>query len=237
MKRIARLVWVILIALGATGGLFWLGSHPLLEVDWFTKDILNRQTVYQVSGLFLALVVLCALYLLADRTRLGLLNLKGIDAPAHRARLLGIQEGESWKRVGLTFAVMITLVTTVVVYFQVAEGGFEIHLFPEVPLAILFALTNSFTEEVIFRLSYATVVENEGFPTRWAEFLGAVVFGMVHYFGMAPKGLAGASMAAFIGWFLAKSIHETRGFFWAWSIHFFQDLVIFLLFFNLALGV
>jgi hypothetical protein len=33
-------------------------------------------------------------------------------------------------------------------------------------------------------------------------------------------------LAGFLGWFLAKSIGETHGFFWAWLIHFLQDVVI-----------
>jgi len=31
----------------------------------------------------------------------------------------------------------------------------------------------------------------------------------------------------FLGWLLAKSIAETEGMFWAWFIHFLQDLIIF----------
>jgi hypothetical protein len=37
----------------------------------------------------------------------------------------------------------------------------------------------------------------------------------------------GVLLAAFIGWFLSKSMIETQGFFWAWFIHFLQDVVIY----------
>ncbi|MFT6005009.1 MAG: hypothetical protein ACI8UQ_002153, partial [Bacteroidia bacterium] len=47
----------------------------------------------------------------------------------------------------------------------------------------------------------------------------------VHYFG-TPGGIIGVIVAGFLGWFLAKSILETKGFFWAWFIHFLQDVVI-----------
>jgi len=30
-----------------------------------------------------------------------------------------------------------------------------------------------------------------------------------------------------LGWLLAKSVIETNGIFWAWFIHFLQDIVIF----------
>ncbi len=92
---------------------------------------------------------------------------------------------------------------------------------------------NAFTEEVIFRLSYVSLVKHEGWDEKWALFLGTTVFGLVHYFGMAPKGIMGALMAGFLGWFLTKSILESKGFFWAWFIHFLQDVVILLLFVSL----
>lgn len=93
-------------------------------------------------------------------------------------------------------------------------------------MILLMALMNSFTEEVIFRLSYTTAAASENLSPYVSEALAALVFGGVHYFGIAPSGIPGALMAGFIGWFLAKSINETKGFFWAWAIHFAQDVVI-----------
>jgi len=37
----------------------------------------------------------------------------------------------------------------------------------------------------------------------------------------------GVILAAFLGWILGKSMLETRGLFWAWFIHFLQDVLIF----------
>ena len=48
---------------------------------------------------------------------------------------------------------------------------------------------------------------------------------MVHYWGN-PGGVVGMVVAAFLGWFLTKSILETKGIFWAWLIHFLQDVII-----------
>ncbi|NUQ25067.1 MAG: hypothetical protein HUU34_14055 [Saprospiraceae bacterium] len=53
----------------------------------------------------------------------------------------------------------------------------------------------------------------------------AAIFGGIYYFG-TPGGPLGLLMAGFLGWLLAKSLVETRGFGWAWSIHFLQDVVI-----------
>ena len=35
------------------------------------------------------------------------------------------------------------------------------------------------------------------------------------------------AMAFALGWLLARSMVETRGLFWAWFIHFCQDVIIF----------
>ena len=48
-----------------------------------------------------------------------------------------------------------------------------------------------------------------------------------------PYGIIGVVMATLLGWFLGRSVLETRGIFWAWGIHFLQDVAIF---FFLAMG-
>lgn len=78
---------------------------------------------------------------------------------------------------------------------------------------------------VLFETELADSYENAS--ARISERLSAAVFGGIHYFGISPSGIAGA----FIGWFLAKSIHETKGSFRAWVIHFAQDIVIMLFLF------
>jgi hypothetical protein len=49
--------------------------------------------------------------------------------------------------------------------------------------------------------------------------------------GFGPKRynylVVGVLLASFLGWILAKSMLETRGMFWAWFIHFWQDVWIF----------
>lgn len=213
----------------ATWLLLYFLKHPLFLFAFFDKDIMNFYVNYELSTILVSLGFLAVIGLAAHKLRLSYLNLKRVDAPVVPVPLIGLKpkEGEGWKTIGLTIGAIITLVTAVVVYFQVAGSkGLNFSFFPAVPLLLVMALMNSFTEEVIFRLSYTTAIANEGWSPRISEFLSAAVFGGVHYFGIAPNGLPGALMAAFIGWFLAKSINETKGFFWAWAIHFAQDVVI-----------
>ncbi len=74
--------------------------------------------------------------------------------------------------------------------------------------------------------------ENAGLSPTWAKALGSLVFGFVHYWGIAPKGMLGAVLAAYIGFFLTKSILETKGFLFAWAVHAIQDVVILTFLFN-----
>lgn len=225
---------MVLLSLVATWLLFVFMQSPLFHIESFDRDILNFYASYQLSTLLVSGLFLVAIYLLADRVRLTFLNPTRIDGIVKPAPWVGIKpkQGEGWRTIGLSIGTIITLVTAIVVYMQSVGGtGLTFRLFPEMLLVIVFALMNSFTEEVIFRLSYTTIVANENGSAWISELLSAVVFGAVHYFGIAPSGIAGALMAAFIGWFLAKSINETKGFFWAWAIHFAQDVVILFLLF------
>lgn len=232
--KYSKVVLVVFLSLAASWFLFFFMERPLFGFTPFDKEILNFYLNYQFSTLFLSVGFLGILYVIASPLRLQFLNIRRVDGPVAPAPWMGLRpkEGEGWKTIGLTIGSIITVVTAVVVYFQVVSSqGLRFRLLPEVPLVFLFALMNSFTEEVIFRLSYVTVVANENLSPRVSEILSALVFGGVHYFGIAPSGIPGALMAGFIGWFLAKSIQETKGFFWAWGIHFAQDVVILLFLF------
>lgn len=229
MKSYWRIGVVVLLTLVAAALLLTLTKTPLFSVTAFEKPIINFYASYELSTIIISLIFLIILYNLAHRQHLAFLSVGDIDAPIGPAPLVGIKPkgGEGWGTYGVTIGAIITIVTGVVVYAQVAVGsGLQFRAFPEILLVLLFALMNSFTEEVIFRLSFTTIVANARANPSIAEFLSAAVFGGVHYFGIAPAGPAGALMAAFIGWFLAKSINETKGFFWAWVLHFVQDVVI-----------
>jgi len=126
------------------------------------------------------------------------------------------------------------LATGIFVYFSVARGqtldGEHVRF---LPFILIFAMMNAFTEEAITRLSLVTALKGM-VPNSVIYIASALLFGIPHYFGV-PGGIFGAIMAAFLGWLLSKSIVETRGMFWAWFIHFLQDVIIFTALFLTAL--
>ena len=90
---------------------------------------------------------------------------------------------------------------------------------------LLAAALNAFNEEVTYKASFLSVLEGPVGPHQ-AVYMVAAYFGIGHYYGV-PYGVIGVLLAGFLGWFLAKSMQETRGLFWAWFIHFWQDVWIF----------
>jgi len=94
-----------------------------------------------------------------------------------------------------------------------------------IPFVLLMAAMNAFSEELTYKASFLSVLENP-VGKRQALLLMAAFFGIGHYYGV-PYGVIGVLMAGFLGWLLGKSMLETRGFAWAWFIHFLQDVLIF----------
>ncbi|MFD2700931.1 CPBP family intramembrane glutamic endopeptidase [Paenibacillus shunpengii] len=204
-------------------------SSPLLAFEIFDRAVYNLEISYQITVLSLAIIVIGIVYGIAGKEGLTYLNLRRRDGIILPEPWIGIKpkETESWKNLGFNFTIVITLVTTVVIYFQLGYGeSISLELYPGFIFILIFSLMNAFSEEIIFRFSFVSIVSRYGFSPYIAQGLAALTFGIVHYFGN-PGGIAGVLMAAFIGWFLAKSMLETKGFFWALTIHFLQDVVIF----------
>lgn len=80
-------------------------------------------------------------------------------------------------------------------------------------------------EESITRLGIVVVLKDI-LKDRIIPLVSALIFGTVHYWGN-PGGFLSVIVAGFLGWLLTKSILETNGIFWAWLIHFIQDIIIF----------
>ncbi|MDX9825017.1 MAG: CPBP family intramembrane glutamic endopeptidase [Sphaerochaeta sp.] len=143
-----------------------------------------------------------------------------------------MRKEERWEMTGWTIGLIMAAVTGLVLYFQTSASGYSFKLWPNLIMVLPMAAVNAFTEEVVFRLSYVTSTENAGLSPTWAMALGSLVFGFVHYWGIAPKWTLGAVLVAYIGFFLTKSSLETKGFLFAWAVHAILDVVILTFLFN-----
>jgi len=128
---------------------------------------------------------------------------------------------------GTLVAVFFTLGTASLMSFGVIQqqGAINGSFFSLLPLVILFAVTNAWSEEIIARFVIVSGLHGK-LPADVICWISAVVFGLAHIAG-TPNGLFGVIAAGALGWLLAKSVLVTGGLGWALLIHCLQDLVIF----------
>ena len=194
----------------------WL-HHPSFNVSMLAEESLN---------IMVTLLVIVALLLMGKKPKDFYLAKGDIAAPAEPIRWLGVKEGDRWNKFGIWLSVFISLGTRT---FLVIGGrpplDIVIRALPFLPAILLAAALNAFTEEITYKASFLSVLESP-LGKRQAVYMVAVYFGLMHYYGI-PYGVIGVLLAAFMGWLLAKSMQETGGLFWAWFIHFLQDVWIF----------
>ncbi len=147
-----------------------------------------------------------------------------LAAKGEAIKFFGVKKGDSWLKTGLTLSIVISVVTAIFMILQMENKINWVVYFKLLPWVLLFSATNAFGEEIIYRLGIVSPLMGLLKPSV-IFLISAVLFGLPHLAGM-PDGLIGAFMAGILGYVLAQSIYETKGLFWAWWIHFLQDVVI-----------
>jgi membrane protease YdiL (CAAX protease family) len=226
--RPLRSFFLILLAiLGAELAVTRLGDSAILS-RWLGNDapfatgMLNTQ-FRRLSVSLLLIVVLRALGF--HRTEFFLARGR-LDAPIAPVRWLGFARPIPWTRFGAQWSIYIAIgLLAFLVFFGRPSAPALLQTLPLLPIILILAAMNAFNEEMTYRSTLLAGLESVvgGQQALWVS---AMFFGLGHYFGV-PFGWVGVGMAAFLGWILGKAMLETRGFFWAWFIHFVQDVVIF----------
>ena len=227
-KAYINLMITILVVALMIAAILYLMNNSLFTFNLLSTNYLNKTFVYQATTLGLSLVIVLITALQTRFQSLKLLSIKNIDGKVIPEPWIGItkKNKDTWKKLGLNFTIMISVVTAVVIFFQVYRNGvIQTLTVPIFLLIVIFALVNSFVEEVTFRHTFTSIVEYHNLSPFISKTLSMIIFGGVHYLG-TPGKIPGVILAGFLAWFLAKSIHETKGFFWAWLIHFMQDVII-----------
>ena len=194
---------------------------------WINDPSFNIYMLAEQSlNLMVTLVVMAFLFVLKKAPAAFFLARGDTAAAVEPVKLLGIKAGERWNTLGRAFAVYLSLGTLV---FLVIAGrpplDIVVKALPFLPAVLLAAALNAFNEEMTYKASFLAVLE-EVVGKHQALWLMAAYFGILHFYGV-PYGVIGVLMATFLGWFLGKSMLETRGLFWAWFLHFLQDVLIF----------
>jgi membrane protease YdiL (CAAX protease family) len=200
----------------------WL-DNPSFSVSMPAEQSLN---------LIVTLLIIAFLFVVKKRRQAFFLAKGDTAAPMAAIPWLGTKKGERWNKFGPIATVCITLGTlTFLVIGGRPSADMLVKVLPFLPAILLCAALNSFNEEMTYKASFLSVLEDVvGRPQ--ALMLMAAFFGILHFYGV-PYGMVGVLMAGVLGWLLGRSMVETRGLWWAWFIHFVQDVAIF---FFLAVG-
>lgn len=229
-QRATKLIIFSILMVLTSGLLLIVSGTPLFHFDPFDSPAVNQVLNYQLSALPMVSLALLLTFLFAGNVRLGYLspNRRGTMEP-----VFGRFGGGRWESDALPIALIMVAIVAVAAFFQVLPSGFSFH-WVYIVLTIPFAAMNAFTEEVIFRLPYVTMSANDTSSGVYGLAMGSIVFGGFHVWGVVPNGILGGAMSGILGFFLAKSIYETKGFFWAFTIHFMLNIATMLFVLNQA---
>jgi hypothetical protein len=202
------------------------GKLPFYKA-WLNNPSINVWLLAEMAGkVLVTLVVIAYLLLLKKKPQEFFLAKGDLAASAEPVKWLGVVPGTKWSHLGPILAVCLSLGTLA---FLVIAGrpplDILVRTLPFLPVVLLAAALNAFNEEMTYKASFLSVLEGVvGKPH--SLLLLAAYFGILHFYGI-PYGVIGVLLAAFLGWVLGKSMLETRGLFWAWFLHFLQDVWIF----------
>jgi membrane protease YdiL (CAAX protease family) len=221
-RRIIQIIIPVLIALMGVASMSLISY--LLNAGWFKAwpvsrhDVVNSTFTMQVIMLLFSFLAITLIYL--PNKKQFRLFFRWSDATTGK-------EAHEWSWFGLVIGLAFTAGTILFMSSSVTaqHGAINRSFFTLLPLVILFAATNAWSEEIFTRFVIVTGLYGKLSPVAICR-VSAIVFGAPHYFG-TPSGFFGVLMAGLLGWFLAKSVIDTRGMKWALLIHFLQDLVIF----------
>lgn len=173
--------------------------------------------------------ILTILFLIFDSRNEFYLCIGNLKQKADRINWLGIKENKiSWGKLAIISGVLIsigTILLTIITVTNVSEPGVIDNWLNYLPLILVLALANSFCEGLIFRSAIMATLKHE-LPKNQLIFVAALFFGISHYYG-APGGSLGVLMSGMLGWYMCRSMYETKGFVSSWIIHVMQDIVIF----------
>lgn len=225
-KKDMKLFYTLLIAgiaslLLVSSGTFTNQITLRIHADSFVNDLAK----HQLFALLVAILSTTAILVLNPGSK-QFLSPGKLNILAEKEMWLGINGKTSWKINGLQLLFFVSIPTAIFMFLAVKSsnsmGNFRWSL---IPFILVFSLTNSLAEELIFRFGIIGGLFNR-YPKQLMLLLSAVFFGIPHYFG-SPSGFTGVLMAGILGYILCKATFETKGLLVAWAIHFVQDAIIF----------
>lgn len=189
-------------------------------------SFVSRLQPEQFSKLSVTLIVIAGMMVVGYRRKQLYLTPGNLSAPITPVKWMGFPKPDPWWSFGGQYGVYIALGMGVAAWLVSRPSpALFAKIIPALPAILLFAAMNAFNEEMALRAPMLATLEAPA-GLRQAWYMSALYFGIAHFYGV-PYGWVGIALATFNGWLLGKAMLETRGLFWAWWMHFLQDVVIF----------
>ncbi len=190
-----------------------------------SNNFVNGLAKYQIFALLIGILATITISALNPSSK-QFLSIGQFNTNAEKEKWLGINGKSSWTVNGLQLLFFVSITTGIFMFLAVKfTNSISNFQWSFIPLIVLFSLTNSLTEELIFRFGIVGGLCNH-YPKLTILIISAVLFGLPHYFG-SPSGIIGIIMSGVLGYILCKATIETKGLSIAWTIHFVQDILIF----------
>jgi uncharacterized protein len=196
-----------------------------INLKLYHNAFIDNLAKYQIFALIVGIVTASSFLLINPQSK-QFLSIGALTTIAEKEKWLGINGKSSWFNNGLQLLLFISIATGIFMFLGVKYTN-SLHNFQWwfIPFVLLFSLTNSFAEEMIFRFGIISGLDNY-YSKFTILFTSAILFGVPHYFGN-PSGIIGVIMSGLLGYILCKATVETKGISIAWLIHFVQDVIIF----------
>ena len=135
------------------------------------------------------------------------------------------KQSREWGTLGPVVLAGFAVATAFYVSFRVLAGNGTINetFWKLLPLVVLFSFTNAWTEEILSRFVIIGGLSGR-LPPVSVCWVSAVLFGLPHFLS---GGMISVVVSGLLGWFLARSVLETKSLGWAVLIHFLLDIIVF----------
>jgi membrane protease YdiL (CAAX protease family) len=185
----------------------------------------------QLGRLGIAISMIALLFVIGFQRKEFFLGFGNLFAPSSPMQAVGVDRPSNWRSLGLRLSIYAFLaMLAILVVFTLLSGthidwGILNTLLPAMPVIVLLAAMNSFSEEITYRAALLAPIHRI-LGAGQAILLAATFFGIGHYYGV-PSGFMGVLATGYFGWILGRGLLETKGLFWPWFIHLWADVVIF----------
>lgn len=228
---LSKYLLILGIILGLSSGAQFIAKSVDVAylLSFLPSEVSRQLTLFQVLRLISVLILILILRIGFGFSRSYLFLQRGQPrSVSHALPHFGWKKSESWSTLGRNLAIIITAITALVLSLGSGLSSIDLewqYLALSVLVAVILAIANSFSEEVSYRNALLNpLVDIVG--KDHAMLITSVLFGLAHYQGV-PSGLLGIAFSSVLGFLLAKSMLDTKGMYWAWMIHFLQDILIF----------